>query len=259
MLSGSWRQASGRTHGSDSYQFGDLTRSVFRTVSSINWREASGRNEGDASYQFGDISRSVLRIVPYPDLAQSQCMAGQKKFEGDISDAWKMFFAQAQACGLKALAAGDISRADIEEQAPFLFLGLPGLTFLEVALRSLNAREGTLELASGATLSRKELPDGQGSKELFQALMFAIKELKAASFDNEELVCLRSAVLCLEGNQPCSDDLERGSKINKAASMFQSMATDVSQLPFFRAHFLDVLAAILRTQAGEHDNCGAET
>merc|ERR1711924_165604 len=121
------------------------------------------------------------------------------EFKGDIGDVWHMFFTQARACGVKAVEQGVISVADVEEQEPYLFLGLPGLTLLELALRSLDAETDTLVLACGAVLSRRSLPEGAGSTELFVALIHATHELREVAFSDEDVSHLRQAVLRAEG------------------------------------------------------------
>ena len=71
----SWRSFSGRQTGADSYQFGDLSRSVFRMVVGASqpasdnygirtsWRESAGRIAGSEGYTFGDFTRSIVRAV----------------------------------------------------------------------------------------------------------------------------------------------------------------------------------------------------
>jgi hypothetical protein len=184
------------------------------------------------------------------DEGNRQC-GGLGKFEADSKKAWRMFFAQAELCGLKAVAQGVTSVADFEEQAPYLFLGLPGLTLLEMALQSVDAPKGTLALASGATINIKELSKSGDNKELFQGLLCAAKELKVADFNNDDLDRLRRAVLLVEGDEPCGADADRSAQINQAASIFQTMATDISQLQFFRAHFLEVLAKVVAQSPSE--------
>lgn len=246
-----WKEASGRDDGSDGYAFGDITRTVGRSLrsrlASVDWRGASGRDEGDASYHFGDISRCVARN--FTTQFSEGCNADkQKDFHGDIGDAWRMFFAQARACGIEALRNGTISAADVEEQEPYLFLGLPGLAVLELVIRSIDAQEGTLVLASGAVLSRQTLPEGQGSRELFGVVMHAVRELRTAGFCKAQLSRLRHAVLRIEGDTAMEDGTPEAARINCAASVFQRIATDVSQLPFFRAHFLEVLEDMARAR-----------
>lgn len=212
----------------------------------LDWKDTSGRRTGTSSYEFGDLSRSFARSVT-SCVSPSGNQSRGKEFQGDIGDAWRMFFDQAYACGQAAVAEGTIAVADIEEAEPYLFIGLPGLTLLELVVRSIPAQEGTLVLASGAVLSRDRLPEGQGSAELFAAVTHAVQELKAAAFNEADLIRLRRAVLRAEGDvisSHSSHDTTSSRNINTAASLFQNMAIDISQLPFFRAHFLEVLERI---------------
>ncbi|CAE8624125.1 unnamed protein product [Polarella glacialis] len=271
----SWQGAAGRQLGSEGYEFGDVTRSVTRRLSEINWQSASGRKSGSYSYHFGDISRALTLAVSVEvgnllTPGQSR-QASSSGFSGDLGDIWKLFFKQMLACGRQAVSDGLIPRADIEAQEPYLFLGLPGLCLLEVVLRSLTAPEGSLQLASGELLSVETLPcctsDGApelGAPELFSALLAARAAMRsspdsssscgssssASAFAEADLSLLRRCVLFAglppgDGVEDLFQTEERG-KVMKAASLFQAVATDISQLPFFRAKALQTLEDILK-------------
>merc|ERR1712216_982484 len=116
---------------------------------------------------------------------------------------------------------------------PYLFLGLSGLTMLELALRSLRAPDGSLILASGKVLSRSQLPSGPGSEALFSAILHAIRHLREAALSDDEVKLLRKAVLHAEGvdvsppgkgGGTLGATEDRSRIINRAASMFQRMA-----------------------------------
>jgi len=151
-----------------------------------------------------------------------------------------MFFAQTCVCGVKSIEEEIISKDDIEAQEPYIFLGLPGLTLLELAIRSLNAEDGSMVLASGQILTRQCLPDGAGNAELFQAIVHATRALRKAALSEVQLTRLRHAVVRCEGTECDSEDPQ----INRFAGMFQEMATDISQLDFFHKHFQEVLDGI---------------
>lgn len=272
----SWRRWSGRPTGSDGYQFGDITRGVLSSLPSRgsgSWKETSGRGSGSDGYQFGDVSRTLIRrasgvagsVVSTAGavLTNVGAAAGrrteacrgarQDSFDGDIGDVWRMFFAQTCVFGVKSIEQEIISKDDVEAQEPYIFLGLPGLTLLELAIRSLNAEDGSMVLASGQILTRQCLPDGAGNAELFQAIVHATRALRKASLSEVQLTRLRHAVVRCEGTKCDSQDpqINRDSQdpqINRLAGMFQEMATDISQLDFFHKHFQEVLDGICEKQ-----------
>lgn len=227
-----WKAASGREVGSEGYVFGDITRAGCHTFSTgLNWQSASGRTSGPSTYQFGDVTRSLVSLV------WSCARDNSEKFDGGINEVWTSFFLQCEECGKAALASGLISFEDVAAQEPYLFLGLPGLCILECVLRSLppKASPNALVLADGREISPDSVPVGDGAPELFAALLHAKHAVVEAKLDGDRVNRLRIAVLRAEGDE--GGEVE----VSRLASVFQQIATDISQLPFYRMQFLSVL------------------
>jgi len=147
---------------------------------------------------------------------------------------------QCQECGSAALAKGLISEDDVASQEPYLFLGLPGLCILECVLRSSHPSMSptALLLSDGREVKANDLPEEDGVPELFAAMLYAKRVISEANLDHCRQTRLRCAVLRAEGDEAGDVELAR------IASVFQRIATDISQLPFFRRNFLNVLEAM---------------
>lgn len=230
-----WKSASGRSAGSSEYKFGDITRSGWQRFSTcVDWRAHSGRTGGEREYQFGDIMRSIVSAV-------KTCASQEREtFDGDISEVWMLFFIQCEECGSGALAKGLISDDDVASQEPYLFLGLPGLCMLECILRSSgpNISPTALLLTDGREILASDVPTEDGAPELFAAMLYAKRVISEANLDQGRLKRLKRAVLRAEGDEAGDAELAR------IASIFQRIATDISQLSFFRRNFLNVLEAL---------------
>eukprot|EP00930_Biecheleria_cincta_P034006 TRINITY_DN23539_c0_g1_i1.p1 TRINITY_DN23539_c0_g1~~TRINITY_DN23539_c0_g1_i1.p1 ORF type:complete len:257 (+),score=26.35 TRINITY_DN23539_c0_g1_i1:123-893(+) len=242
--SSSWRDASGRQCGGEGYHFGDLTRSVWKSFSSsTDWKAFSGRRDGSNEYQFGDISRAFTKgIAGTIRVKGAPCPSGsmrridsEKMFE--LSDIWQTFFQQCVVCGLSALQKDLLAKEDVIAQEPYLFIGLPGLCLLECVLRSISLRapSDSVLFADGRLLRRETIPNEEGAPQLFSALLALRERMSQASLTDERCDRLRHLVVHAEG------DANGDAALTQLGSLLQGLSTDISQLPFFRAHFLEVL------------------
>lgn len=244
MSSSSWRDVSGRQTGGEGYQFGDVTRSIWKTFSSgTDWQALSGRRGGSHEYQFGDISRAFAKEIaaavcessgPCPSRTLSSAQ-GERNL--NLGDMWQAFFQQCLACGSNALQQKLIAKEDIIDQEPYLFIGLPSLCLLECVLRSVspNTPSDAILFADGRLISRDSIPSEDGAPQLFSALLALKGRISQASLTNERCDRLRYLALHAEG------DAEGDAELTKLGSLLQGISTDVSQLPFYRAHFLEVI------------------
>lgn len=174
-------------------------------------------------------------------------------FTGDIGSVWRLVFLQVTNCGREALAAGSISGDELEAQEPFLFVGLPGLCMLEAVLRSERCPPEALQLVTGQLLTARNLPDGPAVPQLFAAMLRARQDLEALRLRPEEVQFARQTVLRAgadtASNLPQEPQGARRGQIMRLVSLFQGIATDISQLPFFRTNIQQAMENALSQES----------
>lgn len=242
--SSSWRDCSGRQAGAEGYHFGDVTRSIWKTFSSgTDWKALSGRQGGSNEYHFGDISRGFAKGIAdavgvSSDPGESRTTSSVRSERNlELGDIWRAFFQQCVVCGSNALQQKLITKEDVIDQEPYLFIGLSGLCLLECVFRSISLRapSDAVLFADGRLVSRDSIPSEDGALQLFSALLALKGRISQTSLTNERCDRLRYLVLHAEG------DAKGDAELTQVGSLLQEISTDISQLPFYRAHFLEVV------------------
>eukprot|EP00656_Telonema_subtile_P012050 TRINITY_DN16041_c0_g1_i1.p1 TRINITY_DN16041_c0_g1~~TRINITY_DN16041_c0_g1_i1.p1 ORF type:complete len:251 (+),score=63.67 TRINITY_DN16041_c0_g1_i1:188-940(+) len=230
--------------GEEEYKFGSITRS------------AVGRFTGSRHYQFGDISRTIAsrtteHLQHVFNTWQPRLEAPPEASPQDVTmtDLWGSFFKQSELVCLESLRALMLDVDDVEGLEPFLFLGLAALTLLEVVLRS---RGGNgLQLACGIAVTAHTVPEEVA--ELYSALAQCKVMAEEHALGPEDEEFLRYAVLFAEAEEsevqePSGVSEERKTLLRRSVvGAIRSVATQVTQLPFYKSNYLDVLqSAALR-------------
>lgn len=166
----------------------------------------------------------------------------------EMRDLWGSFFASAVEVGVAAVRAGHLDVDDVECMEPHVYLGLTGLSLLEAAFRSArNGRPG-ITLASNVLVRRDRCPEEV--VEMFIALEDVRDAVREAGFEcghgdesSPEADFLRRTVVAAGSGTEIESPLGEDARVSlrRMAAKVQSVATTVTQLPFFKANFSNVL------------------
>lgn len=143
------------------------------------------------------------------------------------------------------LRNGLLTAEDIADQEAFLYIGLPALTLLEGVFRSLPL-QGKMAMAAGIIVDDATCPPE------FLSLYHALREVKAAllsaGLSPQEEQALRAVVLySSDADKPNPLErvpADRCAVLNRLAASVQSVSISVTQLPFFKGRFNDILALL---------------
>eukprot|EP00658_Telonema_sp_P-2_P030351 TRINITY_DN22932_c0_g1_i2.p1 TRINITY_DN22932_c0_g1~~TRINITY_DN22932_c0_g1_i2.p1 ORF type:complete len:280 (-),score=59.51 TRINITY_DN22932_c0_g1_i2:251-1090(-) len=265
--------------GKEEYSFGDLTASVLQ-----KGKGAIHAFTGKEEYVFGDVTRTIVRksgrqledvflrhrmnaiaadnsndttVIQYAQVHHTGAAAPEEAADISMDDLWGSFFSQSELVCLEALRDGLLSPDAVHELDPFLFIGLPGLTLLEAVLRS-RGNVG-LEMSTGLVVTASNVPAEVAG--LYRALDTCKLAMEPFDLTQHDCEFLRYAVLFAEtdglGVEPTRPDDERKVALrSQIVATVRSVATQVTQLSFYKANFLDVLeSATERSEAcqGESD------
>lgn len=163
----------------------------------------------------------------------------------DMERAWSSFFNRCYEMGDHVLYIGMLSLEEVEEEAPFLYLGLPGITLLECVIRSLNV-EG-MQLAVGDIVTAKNCPSE------YMDLLLAGEKLKSMwrerPLSKAEKYTLQCVTLFAGSKDvPSVEDANLQTHINRMSAILQSLSIQISQLPFYKKQFNSILS-LLSTRA----------
>lgn len=173
-----------------------------------------------------------------------------------------------------------VSLDDVDDIEPYLLLGLPAATFLEAVLRS-RGQEG-LVMATGLTVTEATVPSqvlalynglgkckigcenlsAEDAAYLRYAVLFQMKEQPATASSGgggSGVACVAGAAD--EASKPGGAGLtppdlvrlaeERKEQLNRAVvGPLASVVTEVSQLPFYKSNYLDVLESASKKHRG---------
>ena len=239
----SWKEASNRRNGPESYRFGDITRSLFYKARTklLSFLDDNGRQTRHVLFQ------NFSEIIP-SDATSRDMRPVEKKL-------WLNLFNACYACGMRALSTGLLNLRDVEDQESWLFLGMPALAILECCLRSAaRQRDGHLLLADGTSLRHGDIrasvvDDGDSAAALGEMLELIVQIRSASAgaeprLSEESLNVLRVKILHASGDASRAADNETEVLLNQLCGKAIGIATQVSSLPFFRFAFLTVLEAI---------------
>jgi hypothetical protein len=246
--------------GKDSYEFGDITKTIFRKTGS-----AVSSFTGQDSYEFGDISRTLVHRVggavaphyftEYQDRqllrdrpaslapGATDTEATHAEARPPIDQIWECFFGSCYEDALVSLRVGQLKPAHVLDREAFFFIGLPACTLLGACIRSLTQEDGSFVLSNGLLVRQADVPEPM--RPLFDALATMRDDLGTAPPNETELVFLSDR--CLFGSTPGSEggDLTaRQQALHRLSGGLQSIATQLSQLPFYKNNFDDILRAL---------------
>ncbi len=145
------------------------------------------------------------------------------------------------------LATGAITGEDIQDQEAYLYLGLPALTLLDGVMRSLPLPGDEMVMADGAVITHASCP--QEFMPMYQALLDIKLAVIKDGVSDDELSALRLHVLHAghEGSTqtPLKDvSTDRVTVLNRITAAVHSVATSVSQQPFFKSCFNTLLSLL---------------
>ncbi len=165
---------------------------------------------------------------------------------------WNSFFNQSFTLGADALAKGIISKEEIEDQDPFLFLGLPAAVMYAGLERSVELGAKGIVLAKGLEVTEENRPFGNASN-IFWGPCMRIKELiKAANLEKNEKGFIRKALLRQhnEDQDLATIDESRLKVLNEIIGSTNSMAIRMSRLMKFSSRFREVLSMLTEANTG---------
>ena len=165
---------------------------------------------------------------------------------------WNSFFNQSFTLGADALAKGIISKEEIEDQDPFLFLGLPAAVMYAGLERSVELGAKGIVLAKGLEVTEENRPFGNASN-IFWGPCMRIKELiKAANLEENEKGFIRKALLRQhnEDQDLATIDESRLKVLNEIIGSTNSMAIRMSRLMKFSSRFREVLSMLTEANTG---------
>ncbi|KTD62039.1 hypothetical protein [Legionella spiritensis] len=154
---------------------------------------------------------------------------------------------------LQAINNGFITRDHLEEQEPFIYFALSGLTLLEAIRQSMDCTG--IELLGGKAVTNENCPmeiDPQTNFPKLIESILAVKELMKPLFaktdvSDEEYKAIQ--YLCLSREEDMPDDLSSHltSRATKCAAMINSMSVQISQSKVFQGMVQDVIELCLDT------------
>jgi hypothetical protein len=143
--------------------------------------------------------------------------------------------------GDHALYIGMLSMDEVEEEAPFLYLGLPGITLLECVLRSLSV-DG-MQLAVGDVVTAANCPpEHMGLLQAGQKLKEMWLERPLSKTEKYTLQCV--TLFAGSKDLPPLEDEKLQTHINRMSSILQSLSIQISQLPFYKKQFNSILSLL---------------
>lgn len=256
MASFSWKDLSGRQAGGDSYRFGDITRIVVNATKGgiqklrINFRSMLEPSHPDDS-QSDQPSQPKILFRTFDDLlAHTPVSAMDRPHSLEMKRIWLSFFNACFACGVRSIQTGMLSAEDVEDCEPFLFLGLPALAASECCIRSVG-RTGLV--LSDNTLAKTTELSGDVEVAICAQMMELVSAFEAAQaasdttrplIDTAELQVLRIKVLHASGDAMICGNPQSDVLLNQLCGKAVSIATQASQLVFFRGAFMLVIEAL---------------
>lgn len=159
----------------------------------------------------------------------------------DMERVWTSFFNRCYEMGDHVLHIGMLSRDEVEEEAPFLYLGLPGITLLECVLRSLKV-EG-MQLAVGDVVTTANCPpEYLGLLQAGEKLKSMWLERPLSKSEKYTLQCV--TLFAGSKDLPPIENAELQTQINRMAAILQSLSIQISQLPFYKKQFNSILSLL---------------
>ena len=252
MASLSWKERSGRKGGTDSYKFGDLTRIVVNaTIGGYQKLQFKFQSMLEPQSQSEQLPRQKLLFGTFDDLlAHSPVPVTDRPHSLEMQRIWLSFFNACFACGVRSIQTGILSSEDVEDCEPYLFLGLPALAASECCIRSVG-RTG-LVLSDNSLAKASEL-SGDVEVSICAQMMELVSAFEAAQaatgttgplIDAAELQVLRVKVLHASGDAMICGNPQSDVLLNQLCGKAVSIATQASQLVFFRGAFMLVIEAL---------------
>jgi hypothetical protein len=166
---------------------------------------------------------------------------------------WDSFFNRAYEIAEVCLASGMITAEDVEDQEAYLFLGLPALTLFDGVMRSLPLPGEEMVMEDGSLITHSTCPgEFMG---MYEALLEVKMSVLREKLSESELTALQLHILHAghEGsdvNPMRGFSGERVTVMNRLTAGVHSVATAVSQKPFFKSCFNSLLT-LLAAQASK--------
>lgn len=213
----------------------------------FSWKDAAGRSSGDSGYRFGDITRSLLRkrfSKPKAQRHQPPLPVGPVT----ANTVWRNFMNISVRCGRSAVTSGTLSVEDVEDQEPFLFLGLPALTVFEALMRSLQAPANCIVLSSGHQVTPANVPEESGGRSMLEAMILTKAQIIKTVLSSSEVDALRRKILESDTADSSVDwgSQERRAELMAIVASVHSIATGITQQPFYQDNFALALEQIAK-------------
>lgn len=250
--------------GAGDYRFGDVSRSIAGGVT----QTAAGTGTFLAGFFAAQEVQDARRggggpaaggAEPEPEQEPEQELGADTA--ANIELIWTCFFGQCYEDALAALRAGELQPEDVLDREVFFFIGLPARTLLGTCFRSLDdARTriicppaGCFTLASGLRVWQQNVPPALAP--LFGALQQIKTQLADANLTPEERSLLQFETLFggtdrvhpAARSAGAAAGAPRADLCHRLAGALGALATQVTQLAFYKANF----SAILERLDGE--------
>jgi len=257
------------------YQFGDVL--IKPSLKCLGVLEKSNDN-----YQFGDILiRPLLRYVGFiPQLPNLQLddsifreyIARQNDINNqnmsemiatnsviphahiDEREIWGIFFVQVHDAGLWACDTNLVPIDDIEAFEPYLFIGLPALALFNTVARSLVDPAGLVLKDTRRVLDSNCPPNFRQLFELLLTTKGLLNEI--TPLDANDKSWIRQLLIFSDSDRiiPSGITEDRRVELCRALSHLVSVCSQLTQQPYFKENFLDVLNHIKSSVQTRGDN-----
>jgi hypothetical protein len=167
---------------------------------------------------------------------------------------WGIFFEQIYAVGIWSIhSMGYISFEEVDNQEPFLFIGLPSVSLLNMVLRgSLNSPESVheLRLIDGRSIKEESCPPSY--RIMFRILTKSKQDISQLSpkIQPEEIDWVREWLLYSSSDKPLKNgdrgiSVERQKILRRLFSALVEVSTQLTQQSFYKENFLAVLEKLV--------------
>ena len=172
--------------------------------------------------------------------------------EIDVKLIWDSFFDRAYEISNQCLQLNVLTMDDFVSEEPFLYLGLPSLTLIEAAHRSIDT-PGRIVLSTGMQLTQDNCPPKY--KLLYLCMETSRDRLKTLELNDCEIAVMKLRLL-FAGDESKEVPIElmgsiettRLSAINAVVAEVTSVAIHLTQEAIFKKHFREVFEEIGKKQ-----------
>lgn len=144
----------------------------------------------------------------------------------------------------EVLINGNITPENIEDQDPFIYVGLSALTILSVTLQTLQSPG--IPLLNGSVVTMANCPKESGYQELFTQLLRIKAQLAEAKLNEDQLQLVRLYASTNPDVEPAAHLLvHKTPALMQLVALITSVAIQISAVPYFKTIIQRVIDYIL--------------